>query len=66
MLGFDDANFASPEDKLCKWDGVIDVLVFVPGRNGGCTKAPVDEAVNDPDGVLITSTSGVIVVSSVE
>ena len=47
---FDDANFLPLYDKVCEWNGVGDVLVFVPRRR---TKAPVDEAGIDPNGILI-------------
>ena len=45
---------------------VGDVIVNLPNKNGGCTKAPVDWAVNDLYGVLITETPEVIAVSSEE
>ena len=35
-------------------DGVRDVLMFVPGNNGGCINVPVDEAKNEQYVVLIT------------
>ena len=53
MFGVDDVNFAHPDDRVCKWCGIIDVLVFITIKSEFCTKAPVDEARNDPDGVLI-------------
>ena len=28
--------------------------MLVPGNNRSCTKAPVEEAGDDPDGILIT------------
>ena len=40
--------------------------MFVPSNNGICTKAPIDEAGNDPDGILITETPEFITVSKVE
>ena len=54
LLGFDDINFAPTDDRVCKLYGARDVLVLVPGNNGGCTKVPVDYDINDPDSVLIT------------
>ena len=41
-------------DKVFEWNCVVDVIVFVPSNSGSCTKAPVDEEGNDPDGILIT------------
>ena len=38
----------------------------LPNKNRGCTKAPVDEAVNDTDGILITETPEFIAVSTGE
>ena len=63
MLGVDDVKFAPPDDRVCEWNGVGYFLVFVPSNNGSCNKAPVDEVVNDPDGVLITETPEIILVS---
>ena len=40
--------------------------MLVPSNNGSCTKAPVDEVVNDPDGVLITDRLEIIAVSTGE
>ena len=37
--------------------------MFVPINNGICTKAPVDEALNDPYGALITETTEFVTVS---
>ena len=63
LLGIDDIKCSPPDDKICKGGGVRDVIVFVSSKNMGCTKAPVDEAVNDLDGVLITDTPDIITVS---
>ena len=59
-------NIFTPDDKLCKGDGVNNVIMFVPINNGICTKAHVDEAVNDPHGVLIKYTPEIIAVSTGE
>ena len=64
LLGFDGVSFVPPYEKVCKGGCVIDVIVFAPINNMGCTKAPVDETINEPDGVLITETPEVIVVST--
>ena len=40
--------------------------MILPSYNGICIKAPVDEMVNDPDGVLITDTLEIIAVSTGE
>ena len=54
MFGYDDVKFALPDDKVCKWDGVRDIIVIVPINNGGCGEVPVDEAGNELDDVLVT------------
>ena len=54
MLGVDDVKFESPYDMVCEWNFVGDVLVIVRGKNRIYTKAPVDEAGDEPDGILIT------------
>ena len=41
FLGFDDVNFAPPDDKLCKGGGVIYVPVLLPSNNGGFGKDPI-------------------------
>ena len=41
LLVFDGVNFAPPYDKVCEWNGVRDVLVFVQRNNGIFIKAPV-------------------------
>ena len=38
--------------------------MLVPGNNRSCTKAPIDEAVDDPYGILITETPEFIAVST--
>ena len=54
----------SPQDKrVCEWNGVGYVLVFLSSNNGICTKAPFGEYQNDPDGALIKETSEFIAVS---
>ena len=40
--------------------------MFVPRNNGRCNKSPVDEAVNDPYGLLIIDTTEIITVSTGE
>ena len=40
--------------------------MFVPSNNGICTKAHVDEAVNDPYVVLVKDTPEIIAVSTGE
>ena len=62
MLGVDDVNFISLDDKVCEFNFLGYVIVLVPGKNGSCTKAPVDEVVDDPDEILITETPEFIVV----
>ena len=47
LLGVDYVNFASQYDKVCEWNYVGDVIVFVPGKNGICTRVSADEAQND-------------------
>ena len=64
MIGVDDAKFSPLDDKVCAWNDVGNVLVFVPINNGICTKAPVDEALNYPYGVLITEITEFIAVST--
>ena len=53
MIGVDDIKKLHLNEKFRKWDGVRYVLVIVPSNNRGCYGAPVDEAVNDPDNVLV-------------
>ena len=40
--------------------------MLVPRKNGMCAKAHVDEAVNDPDNVVVTETPWVISVTTGE
>ena len=40
--------------------------MLLPGKNMNCTKALVDEAGDDPDGVLIAEAPEIITVSPVE
>ena len=54
LLGVDGEHFESPDDMVCEWNCVGDVFVIVPGNNGSCTKALIDEAGDDPDSILIT------------
>ena len=49
-----DVKFSPPDDKVCKRNGLGYVIIFVPRKNGSCTKAPVGEAENYPYGLLIT------------
>ena len=56
MLVVDDVNYESPDDKVCEWNFVEDVLVLLPGNNRICTKAPADEAGDDTYGILIIET----------
>ena len=66
MIGVDGVNFVPLDDKVCKGDHLIDVILLVLSCNGVCSKAPVDEAVNDSDCVLIIETPEVIALSVVE
>ena len=54
LLGVDDIHFVSLNDNVCKWNWVVDVLVLIPGNNGSCTQAPVDDAGDNIYGILIT------------
>ena len=58
LLGVDYVFLSPPYHRVCKWGGVRDFLVFVQSNNGGCTKALLDYARNDPYGVLISETRG--------
>ena len=40
--------------------------MFLSINNGSCTKAPVDKAVNDPNGSFLTETTYIIEVSTGE
>ena len=66
LIGVDGVNFVPLDDKVCKGDHLIDVILLVLSCNGVCSKAPVDEAVNDSDCVLIIETPEVIALSVVE
>ena len=65
-LVVDYVNCASPYNKVCECNCVVHVLVLVPGNNMSCTRAPVYEAVDDPDVILITETQDFIFVSTGE
>ena len=54
LLGVDDVDFAPPYNKVCKWNVLGDVFVLVPGNNGICIKASIDDMGNVPDGILIS------------
>ena len=62
MLGVDDVNFASPDDKVCEWNRVGNVIVLVKVSNGRFTKASIDEAGNNTDGILISEAPELITV----
>ena len=64
LLGLDDVKFALRDDNVYEWNGVVDIILFVPIKNGSCTKAHVEEAGNDTDDLLITKTPQIIVVST--
>ena len=66
MLGVDDIHVLPLYDKVCGWNFVGDVLVFLPRNNGRCTKSPIYEAVDYPDGILITERPDLISVSTGE
>ena len=53
LLVVDDIKLSSPDDKICEWNCVGDVIVLIPGNKYRCTQTHVDEAGNDPDGILI-------------
>ena len=53
LLGVYDVKFLSPDDKVCECNCEGDVLVILSGNNSICNKAPVDEAGDDPYGILI-------------
>ena len=38
--------------------------MLIPGNNGICTQVPVDDAGDDPDGILITEAPDFITVST--
>ena len=42
LLRVDDVTCSPPYDRVCKWGGVRDFLVFLQSNNEGCTKALVD------------------------
>ena len=52
----DDVKFPPPDDKFWKGYAVRGVILFVQIKNGDCSEAPVDEAENNPYGVLVTKT----------
>ena len=54
LIGVDDVNFASQYDKVCEYNCVGDVLVFIPGNSRSCSHAPFGEAGDDPYDILIT------------
>ena len=62
LLGVDVVKFSLADDKVCEWNVVGDVLVFVPSNNWIYTKGPVDEARYQTDSVLITETPKFIAV----
>ena len=66
MLGVDDVNFASPDDKVCESNFVVDVIVIVPVKNGSYTKATVDETGYYKYSILITEAPELITVSTEE
>ena len=66
MLGVDDVNFVTPDDKFWKEDGVIYLLLHAPRKNGICAKVPVYEAVNNPKGLLASETLQVTSVPTAE
>ena len=66
LIWVDDVHFTPPDVKVCESNGVRGVLVFLSINNGSCTKAPVDKAVNDPNGSFLTETTYIIEVSTGE
>ena len=54
LLGVSGVDFASRDDKVYYCNCVEDVIVVVTGNNSRCTKAPVYEAINEPDSIFIT------------
>ena len=63
LLGVDDVKISSPDYKVCECNFVGDVLVSIQGNNGRRNQAPVDEAGDYPDVILITEASDYITVS---
>ena len=53
FLGVDYVKFLSTDDKVRECNCVRDVLVLLSGNNRMCNKAHVDEAGDDPYGILI-------------
>ena len=56
LLGVDDVKFSFPEHKFCECNCEGYVLVLVPGKNTSKIKAPIDEALDEIYGILITET----------
>ena len=53
FLGVDDINFESPDDNICEWNCVGDVIMIILGNTRIYTQAPVAELGDEPDGILI-------------
>ena len=53
LLRVDYKTFASPNEKFCGCNFLVGFLVIIPGNNGRCSQAPVDEVVYESDYILI-------------
>ena len=53
LLVVDDIKLSPPDDRVCEWNCVGDIIVLIPGNKDSCTQAHVEEAGNDLDGILI-------------
>ena len=53
LLVVDDVKCSFPDDNVCEFNCVGDVIVLVTGKNESCNKSSIYEAVDNPDGILI-------------
>ena len=61
MFEVDNVNISSSDDNFTEGSGVGDFFVDLPVQYGGCAKKSIEEAGNDPDGVLLPETPEIIV-----
>ena len=62
----DDVKFSSANDKVCECNCVGYFIFPLPDNKGVFAQAPVDEAGDDPDGILIAESPEFITVSTAE
>ena len=64
MLLFDDVDYVSLDETFSEGGILFDVIVGIPGKNGGRANAPADEADNYHDGVLISMSSKLTILAT--